>query len=382
MFSSETLSSNHNTLNSAEVEFAASREFMDSDLFHNHNQPSSGLTRYRSAPSSFLAAILDSTTTDNGGDSSGGDDESEALFSALMNGSHRDLNQKNDSQMQFCMKQELGVEMGARPGQNGFANGRMGYCAGMESGVDMMRRRVNNNGNGSSNLLRQSSSPAGFFNVGEVGNYQVLHNHAEANPSASNLSNHINFSSTQSSSTRFMLTIPENRENDPLRNGNNSANGSWNESSLNALKRNRDGDLKMFSGFNEFENQNGDTGKHSHGLVHHLSLPKTSSEMAAVENYLEFQQDTKGVPCQIRAKRGFATHPRSIAERMRRIRISEKMKKLQDLFPNMEKQTNTSEMLDSVVEYIKDLQKEVKMLKDTKANCVCSSKPQQASSTT
>ena len=44
----------------------------------------------------------------------------------------------------------------------------------------------------------------------------------------------------------------------------------------------------------------------------HFSLPKTSSEMAAV---LRFQD---AVPCKIRAKRGCATHPRSIAERVSR----------------------------------------------------------------
>lgn len=46
-----------------------------------------------------------------------------------------------------------------------------------------------------------------------------------------------------------------------------------------------------------------------------MSLPRTSAEMAVVENYLQFQQETT-VPCQVRAKRGFATHPRSIAERV------------------------------------------------------------------
>lgn len=50
-------------------------------------------------------------------------------------------------------------------------------------------------------------------------------------------------------------------------------------------------------------------------LSHHLSLPKSSpSEMAAMEKLLHLQ-DT--VPCKVRAKRGCATHPRSIAERVR-----------------------------------------------------------------
>jgi len=35
--------------------------------------------------------------------------------------------------------------------------------------------------------------------------------------------------------------------------------------------------------------------------------------MAAIEKFLQFQD---AVPCKIRAKRGCATHPRSIAERV------------------------------------------------------------------
>jgi hypothetical protein len=48
--------------------------------------------------------------------------------------------------------------------------------------------------------------------------------------------------------------------------------------------------------------------------AHQFSLTKTSSEMAAMEKILQFQD---AVPCRIRAKRGCATHPRSIAERVR-----------------------------------------------------------------
>ncbi|OMO69807.1 SWAP/Surp [Corchorus capsularis] len=99
-----------------------------------------------------------------------------------------------------------------------------------------------------------------------------------------------------------------------------------------------------------------------------LSLAKTRAEMAVVEKLWQFQGS---VPCKIRAKRGCATHPRSIAERVRRTRISERMRKLQGLFPNMDKQTNTADMLDMAVEYIKDLQKQVKKLTDTKASRTC-----------
>ena len=86
--------------------------------------------------------------------------------------------------------------------------------------------------------------------------------------------------------------------------------------------------------------------------------------MATIEKLLQFQD---AVPCKIRAKRGCATHPRSIAERVsesiflhriplsfesaaeqladvltcgaqvRRTKISERIRKLQELVPNMDK---------------------------------------------
>ncbi|XP_062194169.1 transcription factor bHLH130-like [Phragmites australis] len=108
-------------------------------------------------------------------------------------------------------------------------------------------------------------------------------------------------------------------------------------------------------------------------LAPQLSLPSgngnPSAEMVAIEKFLQFQD---AVPCKIRAKRGCATHPRSIAERMRRTRISERIRKLQELVPNMEKQTNTADMLDLAVDYIKDLQKQVKVFNDSRATCTCS----------
>ncbi|MED6130891.1 hypothetical protein PIB30_004751 [Stylosanthes scabra] len=65
------------------------------------------------------------------------------------------------------------------------------------------------------------------------------------------------------------------------------------------------------------------------------SLPQTALEMATMEKLMHIPEDS--VPCKIRAKRGCATHPRSIAERERRTRISGKLKKLQELVPNMDK---------------------------------------------
>ncbi|XP_009612393.1 transcription factor bHLH130-like [Nicotiana tomentosiformis] len=379
---------NGGELQGMETEFLRNKEIMCSDYFQQQssqfhqqsNNNGGGLTRYRSAPSSFFAGILDGDGNNSGenfithdGSSSS---DSESMFTALLNNNDnnnvnnnnnnnnnvtvsgtRDLNdQISKNQLQFgsssSMKQEIGEEIK-------FASSAMGsYGVGvqMQSGV----RLSNGNGGGSNNLIRQSSSPAGFFNgfdiTREVGNYRAS--------SGANMS----FSSAQSSTSNFMPSIAEHE--------------SWNDSIFHSLKRNRDGDLKVFSNdFNGMTSQNAESRNFTtSGLTHHISLPKTSSEMAAIEKYLQFQQDS--VPCKIRAKRGCATHPRSIAERMRRTRISQRMKKLHDLFPNMDKQTNTADMLDLAVDYIKDLQKQVQTLTDKKATCSCPSKQLQCSNGT
>ncbi|KAK1433374.1 hypothetical protein QVD17_10284 [Tagetes erecta] len=80
------------------------------------------------------------------------------------------------------------------------------------------------------------------------------------------------------------------------------------------------------------------------------------------------------VPCRVRAKRGCATHPRSIAERVRRTRISDRIRKLQELVPNMDKQTNTADMLEEAVEYVKFLQRQIQELREHQDKCTCSVK--------
>ncbi|CAN6273385.1 unnamed protein product [Urochloa humidicola] len=99
------------------------------------------------------------------------------------------------------------------------------------------------------------------------------------------------------------------------------------------------------------------------------AMAGTALEMAGMDRYMQLQQDQ--VPFKVRAKRGCATHPRSIAERERRTRISEKLRKLQELVPNMDKQTSTADMLDLAVEHIKGLQSELEALKHEQEKCTC-----------
>nr|WAK86094.1 transcription factor bHLH48 [Nothapodytes nimmoniana] len=90
----------------------------------------------------------------------------------------------------------------------------------------------------------------------------------------------------------------------------------------------------------------------------------------------QFHQDFQGQPTlstavtvphppsmrpRVRARRGQATDPHSIAERLRRERISERIKALQELVPSCNK-TDRAAMLDEILDYVKFLRLQVKVL--------------------
>ncbi|XP_054816039.1 transcription factor bHLH130-like isoform X2 [Prosopis cineraria] len=256
-------------------------------------------------------------------------------------------------------------------------------------------------GNSTCNLTRHNSSPPGLlanFNIDPgyaaavrgMGTFAAgdIATEATSFPSAETLKNR-----PPAYLSGLMSSIPEigDKNNMELVNpqkeafsesqGNDFMSGfpvdPWDDSAImsdniSGLKRYGDDedDTKPLSGLSaaEAKNERGSVGGGPSPLTHHLSLPKTAMEMAAVEKLLQYSDS---VPCKIRAKRGCATHPRSIAERVRRTKISERMRKLQDLVPNMDKQTNTADMLDLAVDYIKDLQKLVQTLSDSQSRCTC-----------
>ncbi|KAK4841651.1 hypothetical protein QYF36_008138 [Acer negundo] len=384
-------------------------------------QNNSGLMRYHSAPSSFFENLV------NGSSSGTGDQEDYRYFRSsspeidTLLAKYGDSGSSDHDHMQeefgekSIMKQEEVVETNGSsqmmyqtlqvqgPGNNNNNNNNTNNTMDISFGVaansmvlekySLQAKMATGNG---SNLIRQNSSPAGLFsNLGVDNGFAVMRagNNSNTNgaagpstSSSSRLHNHINFSSGQPSRLMPHQIAEIGNQNTGTRSpekglvgsnrqynmSNNFNSDSWDDIPFNGLKgaRENDGNNMCFDLNSMDISQNGRSsgGSRSNGLTHHLSLPKTSSEIAAVEKFLHFQSS---IPCKIRAKRGCATHPRSIAERVRRTRISERMRKLQDLFPNMDKQTNTADMLDLAVEYIKDLQKQVKTLTDKKAKCIC-----------
>ncbi|KAL3840643.1 hypothetical protein ACJIZ3_025234 [Penstemon smallii] len=76
----------------------------------------------------------------------------------------------------------------------------------------------------------------------------------------------------------------------------------------------------------------------------------------------------------VRARRGQATDPHSIAERLRRERIADRMKALQELVPNPNK-TDKASMLDEIIDYVKFLQLQVKVLSMSRLGGAAAAKP-------
>ncbi|XP_040373233.1 transcription factor bHLH130 isoform X2 [Rosa chinensis] len=278
-----------------------------------HHQPNSGLLRFRSAPSSVFAE--NNNNADLGvhkGTLIEGGSDSDRLFSRFVSYSHSNDSESWPSSFQEFEDKSTVTEAAVTasrmssqhqqqgfpglpphyPRQNSFGSGNGSYGLVGSAAVEHHPQAKTV----TSNLVRQSSSPAGLF----------------------------------SNNTSVQNGFPFGAWNDPSNFADN----------LSGMRRDQDNDQKLFSA-----TQNGDLGNRIHILSHHLSLPKNSAEVA-MEKFLQLQDS---VPCKVRAKRGCATHPRSIAER----------------------QTNTADMLDLAVDYIKELQKQFKSLSDVRANCKC-----------
>nr|GMD84419.1 transcription factor bHLH130-like [Ipomoea batatas] len=319
-----------------------SYSYMDSP-----NQNSSGLLRFRLAPGSCFENL--GHGVDKNGDNSAGNDGLDSKFN--LGGANRGL----VSQGSLNLEESNGsaVLNSQLPPQYPWKI----------PGVNLMEIDHSGQPKLVSSFMRQNSSPPALFSPqngyaqlrDDLGGCYRLGNgiNGASSRSLSRLKPQMSDLSSVASSLGMLsqITEVENKsyagtvtDDEKPGNGNSDTRfyssefpfSSWSDSPAFA-------EGKTFDANTQIE----DLGPQPQILSHHLSLPKT----------LKLQES---VPCKIRAKRGCATHPRSIAERVRRTRISERMRKLQELVPNMDKQTNTADMLDLAVEYIKDLQKQYK----------------------
>ncbi|XP_058088614.1 transcription factor BEE 3-like [Magnolia sinica] len=76
----------------------------------------------------------------------------------------------------------------------------------------------------------------------------------------------------------------------------------------------------------------------------------------------EKQEDKPKEVIHVRARRGQATDSHSLAERVRREKINERMRHLQDLVPGCYKTMGMAVMLDEIINYVQSLQNQVEFL--------------------
>ncbi|XP_047323546.1 transcription factor bHLH74-like isoform X2 [Impatiens glandulifera] len=85
-------------------------------------------------------------------------------------------------------------------------------------------------------------------------------------------------------------------------------------------------------------------------------------QMAKAQEIPNNGESPKDSYIHVRARRGQATNSHSLAERVRRERISERMKLLQELVPGCNKITGKAVMLDEIINYVQSLQQQVEFL--------------------
>ncbi|KAK9061510.1 hypothetical protein SSX86_018692 [Deinandra increscens subsp. villosa] len=331
-------------------------------LHHNHQQQqaqqnmNSGLTRYRSAPSSYFANLINSGTF--------GDEDLESFFNPRISSPETEripsrftsIGDGNEFMASSMKRKQVNFSSQSQEQKQIMYQNHARSQELVRNNDSVMVDRLTAM-DPPANLLRQSSSPAGFLEqiISDNG-YNKMRSRGE-----------------------LLTRIPENEGRSMTHNNGgyvaSFSGGSWNESSMLS-----DGFLDGFVENDQIsssqnEEKLNDEGRiqsiHAGtGLTHQLSLP---TQLSTNEKPLQFQDNNVTLRSS-RAKRGCATHPRSIAERVRRTRISERMRKLQDLVPNMDKQTITADMLDLAVDYIKQLQNQVETLSNHRTNCTCQNK--------
>ncbi|CAA6660104.1 unnamed protein product [Spirodela intermedia] len=317
-----------------------------------------GLTRFGSAPSSLLATLVDSVGAASGRGTSGGASDNEFSPAPTENMVGRYFS--DDSP---CLTSESSCKAGAAASPDldpaGVYNKRKAPGLGLERSYGFSDIALGDLAMGPTPLVMIAG-----FSAGRGGSYS--HGGADA-AGGRRLKSQLSFSSRQDSFSQIselsMPDVGETNSSDEATAGTVSQSfissglpiGAWDES--NSI---------VFSGKGA-EESNGDIIATLGSLdSNQFGLPKGSFEM---EKLFRIHQDS--VTCKIRAKRGCATHPRSIAERERRTKISEKLRKLEDLVPNVDKQTNTADMLDLAVQYIKTLQGQLQKLKKEHQHCTC-----------
>ncbi|CAL0334158.1 unnamed protein product [Lupinus luteus] len=240
--------------------------------------------------------------------------------------------------------------------QQGFASGIVFNPE--AEGLMMMMMGGGGGGGGDSALVRvvaQSLKPDlslengwpqfGKFDVGLVGSSLLPHVSAFEDNSA-----------ISRTCSRDMASPMEKKETFKKRKGEKDQNSKVVEE-----KDNKDKKIKVSYGEEE--------SKMTEQTSRKNTKPNTSKNKESVggdsskENSKESEaENPKPDYIHVRARRGQATDSHSLAERVRREKISERMKYLQDLVPGCSKITGKAGMLDEIINYVQSLQRQVEFL--------------------
>ncbi|CAI9117430.1 OLC1v1018826C3 [Oldenlandia corymbosa var. corymbosa] len=296
----------------------------------------SGLIRYGSAPSSLLATTVDSIMNPVTRDYSSLGSHRQAHLQMGPSPTHHHTTPS--SRLFFPSSEATSSPLaGESSGKNSNGNGDGGglqrayvmkheenfFGGGAAAGMVgcSSNNGINNAPPPQPTLFRHSSSPAGFLN-------QLAHAACTSNDDngfSSARARGVSRLNSQLSFTRQEALSQISEENENVASVHNHAeNGkrksthsyggaesyggsSWEDSntimfSMGPAKRSKSMSNEMIAGLNRTESQ------------FQFGMPETMLEMASMDKLLNIPEDS--VPCKIRAKRGCATHPRSIAERV------------------------------------------------------------------
>ncbi|XP_059439651.1 transcription factor UNE12-like isoform X2 [Corylus avellana] len=134
-------------------------------------------------------------------------------------------------------------------------------------------------------------------------------------------------------------------------NCHNSTNNGSSSSAISGINERDSGHMNLFSAFGPLQAQ---SVRPTAPQLHQFHSQPAPGPVVNVPH-------PPAIRPRVRARRGQATDPHSIAERLRRERIAERMKALQELVPSANK-TDRAAMLDEIVDYVKFLRLQVKVL--------------------
>ncbi|GAB4834983.1 hypothetical protein Ancab_033250 [Ancistrocladus abbreviatus] len=333
------------------------------------------LTRYGSAPSSMLTVAVDSV---RGFEprlqcfSVSNDSANCSISTTTINNNNSSKTTSSSNLHRTYVFSEIA------PAAGGALVGRPSTtAAGRESSSS-----CSTSSSSSPSLIRHSSSPASLLNqlASDIGfpARKGIENYNSPNGShkLSRLSSQLSFTKQQSLSqiSEFEETPVGVIDGVSSKRSSHSHSASTTAAgfSISPWDEGHDNTIVFSAPSKRAKNINDDILQDLAAIDSQFGLNQTGLDMGSMENLLQIPQDS--VPCKIRAKRGCATHPRSIAERERRTRISGRLKKLQELVPNMDKQTSYADMLDLAVQHIKGLQTQIQKLNKELDNCSCGCK--------